>query len=139
MLMIDGVRREDILWTYTEAQAEISNAMCSMDDDEVSDRFIANRLYSALYSLTEMILLVHNNNDIPSDIVSRVAMVDVEEGYRYVPNECRRLLEDRYTLDRECLSGIAQVIDCWACMLGNKYNRYLTDKSASEYVRALVS
>ena len=131
------VSEEDILWSYISAQSEISNAVCSMSDEEVSDRFIFNRLYSALCGLTEMILLV-NGKSVPPKLADRVHMVDAIAGYKYVPMECRLLLSGSDCVDRDRLAGIAQVIDCWACMLGNKFSNYLRSIDSRSSVRALV-
>lgn len=100
---------------YFSAVGACGCANCAMDDDsdEDLDSYIRNRLYFALYNMTEF-LIVRLGHKVPDALEYRLYRIPELYGSSFrVPPELVRLVRKDIKLYREDLALIGQIMDQW--------------------------
>lgn len=112
--MYNSEKEFELSILYFGAVSACCNATCTLEeDDEESLLYVRNRLYSALYDMTEF-LIRRARRVPPASLEHRIYRVPELYGERYrVPYICRRLLDRKGYLYKNELDEIAQAMDLW--------------------------
>lgn len=119
---------QDLSFSYLDAMASLCQVTHSVDDPEVDDSYLRNRLYSALYDLSYF-LIVRLKCKPPDSLKNRLHCVQELYGVDYVPCEFTKLLDMEQTVYRDELGQLGQLIESWAVRQYNKYGEIIQAQS----------
>lgn len=112
--MFGSERDFELSVLYFGAVSACCNAACTLEEDNEDDMLYArNKLYSALYDMTEF-LIQRAGLVPPAALEHRIYRVSELYGTPYsVPYVCRRLTNRKEYLYKNELEEIAQAMDLW--------------------------
>lgn len=118
---------------YVDAVSACWDANCSLADSEVEDSYIRNRLYFAMYNMTEFLLSLKKAR-LPEALEHRMHRVRDLYGKEFIPYLCNRLVDREAVLYRNELAAIGQTMDDWFSTVCRRYS----DAVVPEFVHAFV-
>lgn len=119
---------QDLSFSYLDAVASLCQVTCSVDDPEVDDSYLRNRLYSALYDLSYF-LIARLKHKPPDSLKNRLHRVRELYGVDYIPYEFTKLLNTEQTVYRDELGRLGQLMESWAVRQYNKYGEIIQAQS----------
>ena len=123
----------DMSLAYVDAVSACWDANCSLADPEVDDSYIRNRLYSAMYNMTEFLLTLQGAK-LPDALIHRMHRVRDLYGKEFIPYACNKLTDRDTVLYRDELASLGQTMDDWFSTAGRRYSTAVVP----EFVHAFV-
>lgn len=133
MKSLEYCDRMELSLAYTDALSSCWLANCSMDDPEVEDEYIVNRLYTSVYNMCEF-LISRLGYTSPASLENRLYMVNKLYGRTMVPKECFRIVDRSAAIYRDELSVLGQMIDYWFGTVCCRYSDIVSSDVLHEFV-----